>query len=166
MNPKTKVFFHGKQIYPKRDGQGKFSSLKTKFFRFLRIATVVILTIGVLTSVGIGLYKAGGKFNPVTVTEEKEVIVEVVNAPILDRIATCESGGKHYGKTGQVLMVGNQNGSVDVGKYQINVSVWGKKATELGLNLTDEKDNKTMAEWIYANRGTEDWYASKQCWSK
>jgi hypothetical protein len=162
MNPKTKVLLQGQQIYPKRDGKGKFSSLKSKIIKFMKIVVGIVIVAGVIFAT----YKIGGKYNPVTVTEQKEVIVEVVNAPILDRIATCESGGKHYGKTGQVLMVGNQNGSVDVGKYQINVSVWGKKATELGLNLTDEKDNKAMAEFIYANRGTEDWYASKHCWSK
>lgn len=150
----------------KRDNNGKFSSLKTKIGRWFRISVVIILTAMLLFVVGMGLYRAGGKYNPVTVIEEKEVIVEVVNAPILEKIAKCESNGSHYGKTGQVLMMGNDNGSVDVGKYQINVTTWGKKATEMGLDLTKEKDNKTMAEWIYANRGTEDWYLSKKCWNK
>lgn len=98
-------------------------------------------------------------------------------APIMERIADCESGKRdkhgrgipgsasHYGPSGQVLMTPNNNGTVDVGKYAVN-SVWFKKATELGLDLTVEKDNKAMADWIYANRGTEDWYPSKSCWSK
>ncbi len=34
-------------------------------------------------------------------------------------------------------------------------------------NLTVEKDNIKFAQWLYATRGTEDWYASKSsCWSK
>jgi hypothetical protein len=163
MNPKTKVFFHGKQIYPKRDGQGKFSSFKTKLGKFIRTVTLVILTLGVLTSAGIGIYKAGGAYNPKIVTEEKEVIVEVVNAPVLERIAKCESGNMHY-KNGQVVVNVNSNGSYDMGRYQIN-SIWNKKATELKLDLTKEEDNKLMAEWIYTNRGTEDWYSSKKCWA-
>lgn len=86
-------------------------------------------------------------------------------APILKRIAECESGNTHYRKDGQVIFNPNSNGTVDVGKYQIN-TVWNTKATELGLDLTKEEDNEEMAEWIYANRGTEDWYSSKKCWMK
>jgi hypothetical protein len=62
-------------------------------------------------------------------------------------------------------MRSNTNKSVDIGKYQIN-SVWFKKATELGLDITKEEDNEAMAYWIYENRGTGDWYSSQSCWSK
>ncbi len=102
------------------------------------------------------------------------VVVEVVHAyepvvdkeaPVLERIAQCESGGKHLGKSGQVLLSANTNDTVDVGKYQVN-TVWFGKATELGLDITTEEGNKAMAEWIYFNRGTEDWYSSKHCWAK
>jgi len=111
---------------------------------------------------------------------ESEVINTVVTienkVPILSRIADCESGERlqngrakkgtatHYAKNGQVKLNPNTNGSVDVGHYQINDDVWGKKATEMGLNIMVEKDNKAMAKWIYENRGTEDWYSSKKCW--
>jgi hypothetical protein len=101
---------------------------------------------------------------------EKEVIKEVqIEAPVLDRIAGCESQGNrnskgtHFDKNGQVLMRSNTNRTVDLGKYQIN-TIWFAKATELGLDLTRENDNKKMAEWIYANRGTGDWSASAKCW--
>lgn len=107
--------------------------------------------------------------NPKTVTAQgiETVVVKTVYAesPIMERIAKCESGGKHYGTSGQVIMRSNTNGSVDVGKFQIN-SVWFKKATELGYDVTTEKGNTDMAYWIYANRGTNDWYASRDCWSK
>lgn len=101
---------------------------------------------------------------------EKEVVREVTfEAPVLDRIAGCESQGNrnskgtHFDKNGQVLMRSNTNRTVDLGKYQIN-TIWFAKATELGLDLTRENDNKKMAEWIYANRGTGDWSASVKCW--
>ncbi len=107
------------------------------------------------------------KLHPVTVYAEREVVKEVKgHAPIMDKIAICESGGKHIDPaTGQVLMRSNVNKSVDVGKYQIN-SVWYKKATELKLDVTKEADNEKMAYWLYENRGTGDWYASKDCWQK
>jgi hypothetical protein len=96
-------------------------------------------------------------------------------APVLARIADCESGARkangkavagsatHY-RYGQVAVNGNTNGSVDIGRYQINMSVWSKKANELGLDLSKEADNYKMALWIYENRGTGDWYSSESCW--
>jgi hypothetical protein len=62
-------------------------------------------------------------------------------------------------------MRANTNKTVDIGRYQIN-SVWNKKASELGLDLTIEADNEKMAYWIYENRGTGDWYSSEKCWKK
>lgn len=90
----------------------------------------------------------------------------------LERIADCESGlrnlkGKpirgsatHYTKDGEVLM----NDSDDVGFFQINLHFWEKKAEELGLDLTTEKDNKKFGEWLYEEEGNKPWYLSKSCW--
>lgn len=85
--------------------------------------------------------------------------------PVLERIAACESGGMQT-KKGQIVLNVNANGTVDVGKYQINLKTWGPTATKMGLDLTKESDNETMAKWIYANRGTGDWYSSASCWNK
>lgn len=117
-----------------------------------------------------GLLVLGGLLFPQIHFQTVEAIVEVERpAAIMQRIAGCESQGSaklkgvHFDKNGQVLMRSNTNKSVDVGKYQIN-TVWFAKATELGLDITLEKDNEEMAMWIYKNRGTEDWYSSKACW--
>lgn len=97
---------------------------------------------------------------------EKEVVKEVkAHAPVMDRIAKCESGNTHYDKSGQVLTRGNTNKTVDIGRYQIN-TVWHKKATELGLDITKEKDNEKMAYFIYENHGTSPWVYSSNCWDK
>ena len=97
----------------------------------------------------------------------KEVLVErPITYPVLERIAQCESGNSHVDKNGQVLMVGNTNKSVDIGKYQINNALWGKKAKELGLDLTLEKDNEAFAIYLYKTYGTEPWVWSKKCWNK
>lgn len=119
--------------------------------------------------IGLTCFVIGSKINNKVVYKEveKEIVREVdVASPILERIAKCESGGSHYDANGQVLMVANTNKSVDVGKYQINNKVWGKKATELGFNLVVEEDNHSMAKWIFYNRGTEDWKYSRKCWVK
>jgi hypothetical protein len=85
--------------------------------------------------------------------------------PVLERILQCESDGQHYATTGQVLIKINKNGTYDTGLYQIN-SIWGQQATALGYDLTRKEDNKAFALWLYKNKGTEAWFASKQCWNK
>lgn len=172
MNP-VKVYWNGKRlrdIYPHATRWQVFKWKLGKFFR--KVLFILILTLIVVV-----IFELGNLFGPKTVIYTKqEIIKEVpIDAPILEKIADCESGkrlpnGKavkgsasHWGASGQVLMTGNNNKSVDVGKYAIN-SVWFPKATELGLDITKEADNKTMAQWIYENRGTEDWYPSKSCW--
>lgn len=94
-----------------------------------------------------------------------------MEAPVLQRIADCESGngkpgsGTHF-KNGQVILRANTDSTVDIGKYQVNLTYWGKKASELGYDLTKEADNYAMAKWIYENKGTSDWSASQKCWYK
>ena len=91
-----------------------------------------------------------------------EITVEKQEIPaIMVRIAKCESGGNHY-RNGQVLI----NATQDAGKYQINLPVWSKRATEMRLNLMNEKDNETFAIWLFENYGSEPWFSSKKCWSK
>lgn len=149
--------------YRLRDKKGKFSPFKRgvkMFFKRLFILSLVSASI-------YGIYVLGGILNPKVHIVEAEVKQEI--PAVLQRIAGCESQGSrkakgtHHDKNGQVLMRSNTNKSVDVGKYQVN-TVWFSKATELGLDITKEKDNETMALWIYQNRGTEDWSASKKCW--
>jgi len=114
-------------------------------------------------------FLAGKVSSPVHVTAQ--VAEQKVEAPVLDRIGGCESEGNRNAKpsqinpkTGQVRTHANSNGTTDIGAYQINLEVWGKKASELGYDLSQFEGNKAMAEWIYANKGTEDWYPSKACW--
>tara|TARA_B110000503_G_C6996901_1_gene349820 strand:- start:141 stop:665 length:525 start_codon:yes stop_codon:yes gene_type:complete len=171
-NP-LKVFWRGKLL---RDVYPHATTWQViKFYTVHRLIRKLFIVSGILvilatTSI---IYS---RLNPAIVYTKAEVIKEVdTPAPIMDRIADCESGARtptgravkgsarHYAKSGQVLMTGNDNHSVDVGKYAIN-SVWFSKATEMNLDITREADNKTMAYWIYKNRGTQDWYPSFNCW--
>ncbi len=143
-----------------RNSIGRFDSFKNKINRFFRKLAILCLII----IVGIVIGKI---YFPETVIETKEVIVETkATYPVLLRIAKCESSNNHFDKNGQVLMVGNKNGSVDIGKYQINNRVWGKKAKEMNLDLTLEKDNEAFAMYLYTTLGTVPWIWSQKCWNK
>lgn len=148
-----------KEIYP--------HATKLQVFKYrVRVFMLRCLMIGILIGSIYIAYKAGGAKGDIIVYTQPEIITVETKAPILERIAKCESPNGHYDKNGQVSLNANNNQSVDIGKYQINNRAWGKKATELGLNLFIEKDNEAMATYIYHTRGTEDWYSSKACWQK
>jgi hypothetical protein len=159
----TKLFWGEKRLKDVYVGATKFEVFKYRASIFMRrTLTVSGLICAFAWAVVIGSHYFP-KTNTVYATETIEVPVEVV-PPVMERIAKCESGNTHY-RNGQVIMNANTNKTVDIGKYQIN-SIWNKKATELGLNLTDEKDNEAMAMYIYKTHGTEPWYSSKACWNK
>ncbi len=162
---KTKIFW-GNQYVTKFKCDG---SKRTKWGQFkLGVVNTCVYTLrysffAFLLYIG---FMAGMYASP-TKTEAGTLPIVIESSPkILQKIAICESGGSHYNKAGQVLVVGNTDKSVDIGKYQINMKHWGAKATELGLNLFDAGDNYKMAKWIFENRGTQDWEASRSCWGK
>ena len=147
-----KINYMGRQV------NGRYSSFKSGLKRLVR--GLIRLTVVTLIFVGLAAV-IGAQFFSSTVVATSEVQVSVDPAyPVLDRIAKCESGGQHY-KNGQVILNANPNDTVDIGKYQVNLTYWGAKATELGLDLTKEADNYTMAKWIFHNKGTGDWSASR-----
>lgn len=157
-----KVNHYGRRV------NGRFDSFKAQVRRIVRVAFIGAVTIGVLAAV---FFIGAATYSTSTSSVEAAVVTKVAEAPVLDRIADCESGNgtpgsaSHY-KNGQVVLRANTNGTVDIGKYQVNLTYWGKKATELGFDLTKEADNKKMAEWLYANKGTGDWSSSAHCWNK
>ncbi len=83
---------------------------------------------------------------------------------VLERIAICESQGKHFDEYGNVLL-GKIN-SHDVGKFQINALYWNEKAESLGYNIYTEEGNESFALELYNRYGTAPWKWSKKCWNK
>jgi len=159
-NKKVRLYVNGerqKDVYLYKTKFQVFKIKAKRFFKKLFILTMIVLAI-------IAIFKIGGVMNSKEVVTQIEVKIEP-QTPVLDRIAKCESPTGHY-KNGQVAFYGNKNGSVDIGKFMINNAIWGKKATEMGLNLTNEKDNETFAKYLYQNYGTEPWIWSKHCWNK
>ena len=162
---KIKVFYGNtrlRNIYPYAT---KFQVFKYKLARLIR--TVFMFTVGVGATV-LMFYILQASHGTQVVVKEVFVNAETVDElpPVMQRIAQCESGNRQFAKNGQVITNGNKNGSVDIGKFQINLSIWGAKATELGLDLTKEEDNTNFALYLYENLGTEPWVWSKHCWNK
>ena len=148
--------WNGKEV---RDNRGRFTSYWKKIKWFCKR---VVIGVGVCF-IALGLY-VGGQVN-VKLPELIPVVeAEDTLAPILERIAKCESPSGHT-KNGKVVFARNTNGTTDIGKFQIN-TIWLPQAAELGLNLSVEEDNTKFAEWLYANRGTSDWFSSSKCWQK
>lgn len=132
------------------------------------LKNVVVLTSIALVAGGVGAIV----FSSSTVTAQvPQVITVEAKAPILDRIADCESGngktgtGSQLNKNGQVVLNVNTNGTVDIGKYQIN-TIHEAEATKLGFNLFTLEGNTAYAKYMYANYGTGDWASSQGCWKK
>lgn len=162
-----------KDIYPNATRFQVFL-YKVKKFLFRTFIWSIIIAIGY------GIFMAGRYVNPAVVYTKQEVIKEVnAKAPILEKIAQAESHKSHYctaelvkasmcrkSEIGQVLARSNSDKykSIDVGYYQINLYYWGDKATEKGLDLFNEEDNKAMGEWIFQNYGSEPWNSSGRNW--
>lgn len=90
--------------------------------------------------------------------------------PLLLRACSCESWGDpnkvpRQFKEGVVLR-GYPNPN-DVGACQINETLWGKTAKNLGLDIENSLiDNVKMANYIYSKQGMNAWVWSKSCWDK
>ena len=82
--------------------------------------------------------------------------------PVMIQIARCESTFRHTLSDGSVLR--GIHDPADTGVMQINLRYHGKKAEELGLDLTDLYDNMAYARDLYSRQGTKPWSASKPCW--
>lgn len=162
---KIKVFYGDKRLKDIYPHATRFQVMKYNIAQFMRKVFIVMVGTAFTTIIFIimkdvyitkELEKLNGYIPEVEETKELPAVMQ--------RIATCESGNKHYKSNGQVVTNANNNGSVDIGRFQINEKIWGKKAGEMGLDLTKEEDNIKFAMWVYENYGTEDWYASRGCW--
>lgn len=85
-------------------------------------------------------------------------------APIMQKIAFCESTLRQYGANGSVLR--GKVDSDDVGVMQINKRYHKKAADKLGYDLYTLEGNMKYALWLYEKEGTRPWNASRPCWGK
>lgn len=151
-----------------RDNKGRFTSVRLiiKWFS-VRFIFLFFLVSCVLAILSFSAYYTASHNAPVRIVE-KTLLVQAPEElpPVLQRIAQCESGNKHTDSRGRLMINKNDDGSQDVGLFQINMKYWGLEAMKQGYNLTDEKDNIAFALWLWKTRGTEPWVHTKNCWNK
>lgn len=87
------------------------------------------------------------------------------DAPVMVRIAKCESGFVHYDPSRPDGVLKNPNSSAR-GVFQILTSAHGKRAKRLGHDLWTLEGNLAYAKYLYRQNGTRDWNASRHCWGK
>ena len=101
-------------------------------------------------------------------------VVEVKEEPavIMERIAKCESGGKHYlpnGRINKLINVdkktGKPTGTIDYGKWMLNDNYHEAEAVKLGYDIYTPEGNEKMAYHLYRTQGTEPWIWTKYCWA-
>ena len=100
--------------------------------------------------------------NSVILTIEKKVKARFASAPVLVKIAKCESGFRQYSGNRPLR---NPSSSA-TGVMQIMYSVHHKRASRLGHDITTLDGNLAYALYLYKNEGTRPWNASKHCWKR
>ncbi len=99
----------------------------------------------------------------VKVKTTEEIIAErLIDAPILKKIAFCESQNRQFNESGGVLR-GHIN-SQDVGFMQINEKYHLGTANKLGLNIYTLEGNIDYAKYLYRTQGVKPWVHSSHCW--
>jgi hypothetical protein len=96
-------------------------------------------------------------------TVEKAVRAKFANAPVLIKIARCESRFRHYDENGNVLM--NEQGSSATGVMQLMSSYHKRPAAKLGYDITTLDGNLGYSLHLYKKQGTKPWNESKSCWN-
>jgi hypothetical protein len=100
---------------------------------------------------------------PEYIQSYEEMILEVFpDAPIMVRIAKCESRLRQYGSNGEALR-GEQN-PLDRGLFQINEKYHLKNAIDMGIDIHTPEGNILYARYLYDRNGTRDWAWSQKCW--
>lgn len=92
--------------------------------------------------------------------------IDVTRPPILAKIAQAESQDRQFKKDGTVVTNVNKDGTVDVGRYQINLYYHEKTAKKLGYDLFTDYGNEQYAIYLIKNYGTLPWRSSEVRWSK
>ncbi len=93
---------------------------------------------------------------------ESKVKLHFSDAPIMHKIAYCESRNRQFNPDGSVIR-GVVN-SRDVGIFQINEKYHLSDSQKMGLNIHTVEGNLEYAKYLYEKQGTRPWNSSKPCW--
>lgn len=87
------------------------------------------------------------------------------DAPVMVRIAKCESGFHHYDPHRPSRLLTNPDPrSSASGVFQILLKTHGPTAAKLGIDLRTVEGQLQYARHLYRQNGTRDWTASRSCW--
>jgi len=93
----------------------------------------------------------------------KEYLTEhFADAPIMVKIAQCESRFRQFDRDGNVLR--GVHNDKDVGVMQINEFYHKDKAISMGIDLNSIEGNVAYARYLYEREGTTPWASSGKCW--
>lgn len=84
------------------------------------------------------------------------------NAPIMEAIMKCESGGNQFEEDGSVLI--SKLGTDDRGLFQIHVPIWGEDIKKIGVDIHTIEGNIIFAKHILEKQGLTAWNPSSKCW--
>ena len=93
---------------------------------------------------------------------KSKVKLHFSDAPIMQKIAYCESRNRQFDKDGSVIR-GVVN-SKDVGIFQINERYHLSDSQKMGINIHTVEGNLEYAKYLYEKQGTRPWNSSKPCW--
>jgi hypothetical protein len=100
---------------------------------------------------------------PEVQTVEEYVRDYYVDVPVLADIASCESHFRQFDNNGNVV---KNPDSTAIGIMQIMSSIHSEYADKLGIDIRTVQGNLAYARYLYDEKGTVPWNASKACWSK
>lgn len=96
---------------------------------------------------------------------ERAVRAHFKDAPVMIRIAKCESGFRHFDPQGPNGLLTNPSPKSSAsGVFQILLKTHGQKARRLGFDLKTVNGQLGYARHLYRQNGTRDWSASRHCW--
>ncbi len=107
--------------------------------------------------------------NEVEIAKNPESLHEYVDeyfkdAPIMSRIAYCESRYRHLNPDGSIFR--GRQVKEDIGVMQVNLTYHEATAKKMNINLYSLNGNLEYARALYEKQGTTPWDSSKPCWGK
>jgi hypothetical protein len=91
-----------------------------------------------------------------------KVKVYFADAPIMQKIAYCESRNRQFGKDGSIFRgVVNPR---DVGVFQVNEKYHLSDSKKMGIDIYTVEGNLEYARHLYESQGTQPWSSSRPCW--
>ena len=99
--------------------------------------------------------------NPFVISYITNLAIEYqVNPHTALALVWCESRMK-MGAVGTLSRVGKDRGGL-----QVNDFYHGKRAKEMGFDLTRSEDSLEYGMWLFAEQGFRPWLSSRKCWQK